>query len=103
MAKRILVAVIFVPLLLVIMLLLPPIVWTVVVMLISAVACFELLRAAGERKVSLPMEAVSVLSAAALPLAVWAGMCSILAMRGGRPMRDPLSRWYELKKPFRCR
>ena len=67
MAKRILVAVIFVPLLLVIMLLLPPIVWTVVVMLISAVACFELLRAAGERKVSLPMEAVSVLSAAALP------------------------------------
>ena len=73
MAKRILVAVIFVPLLLVIMLLLPPIVWTVVVMLISAVACFELLRAAGERKVSLPMEAVSVLSAAALPLAVWAG------------------------------
>ena len=73
MAKRILVAVIFVPLLLVIMLLLPPIVWTVVVMFISAVACFELLRAAGERKVSLPMEAVSVLSAAALPLAVWAG------------------------------
>ena len=54
MAKRILVAVIFVPILLVIMLLLPPIVWTVVVMFISAMACFELLRATGEGRVSLP-------------------------------------------------
>ena len=72
MAKRILVAVIFVPLLLVIMLLLPPIVWTAVVMLISAIACFELLRATGGGKVSLPMQTVSILSAAALPLCFWA-------------------------------
>ncbi|HJH62145.1 MAG TPA: phosphatidate cytidylyltransferase [Firmicutes bacterium] len=74
MGQRILVAVIFVPILLVIMLLLPPIAWTGVVMFISAVAAFELLRAAGERRVSPPMQAASILSAAALPLCCWAGV-----------------------------
>lgn len=74
MAKRILVAVIFVPLLLVVMLLLPPIVWTVVVALISAMACFELLRAAGGGKVSPVMQGMSILSAGALPLCVWGGL-----------------------------
>ena len=79
MAKRILVAVVFVPILLVVMLLLPPIVWTVVVTVISAVACFELLRATGEGRVSLPMRAVSILSAAALPLCFWAGLGEMAA------------------------
>ena len=79
MAKRILVAVIFVPILLVIMLLLPPIVWTVVVMFISAMACFELLRATGEGRVSFPMRAVSILSAAVLPLCFWAGVGEMAA------------------------
>lgn len=79
MAKRILVAVIFVPILLVIMLLLPPIVWTVVVMFISAMACFELLRATGEGRVSFPMQAVSILSAAVLPLCFWAGVGEMAA------------------------
>ena len=74
MAKRILVAVIFVPILLVIMLLLPPIVWTGVVALISAVSAFELLRAAGEGKVSALMQGASILSAAALPLCCWGGV-----------------------------
>ena len=79
MAKRILVAVIFVPLLLVVMLLLPSIVWTGVVMFISAMACFELLRATGDHKLSLPMETVSILSAAALPLCCWAGVGEMAA------------------------
>lgn len=74
MGQRILVAVIFVPILLAIMLLLPPIAWAGVVMFISAVAAFELLRAAGERRVSPPMQAASILSAAALPLCCWAGV-----------------------------
>ena len=72
MAKRILVAVIFLPLLLSIMLLLPSIAWTAVVCLISAAASFELMRATGEGKLTLPMQAVTVLSAAALPLGNWA-------------------------------
>jgi len=71
MAKRILVAVIFVPLLVIVMLFLPPVVMAVLVALISAVACFELLRATGEGKVSAPMQAVSILAAGVIPLGAW--------------------------------
>ena len=74
MAKRILVAVIFVPLLLAVMLVPPAIAWTAVVCFISAMACFELLRATGEGKVTTPMKAATILSAAALPLGSWAGL-----------------------------
>lgn len=74
MAKRILVGAIFVPLLLAVMLLLPSIAWTAVVCFISAMAAFELMRATGEGKVSLPMRAAAILSAALLPLGNWAGL-----------------------------
>ena len=74
MAKRILVAVIFVPLLLAVMLLPPSIAWTAVVCLISVAASYELMRATGEGKLTLPMRVVTVLSAAALPLGSWAGL-----------------------------
>ncbi len=74
MAKRIIVAVIFVPLLLAVMLLLPSIAWTAVVCFISAMAAFELMRAAGEGKLSTPMQAAAILSAALLPLGSWAGL-----------------------------
>ena len=87
MATRILVAVVFVPLLLAVMLLLPSIAWTAVVCLISAVASYELMRATGEGKLTLPMQVVTILSAAALPLGSWAGLgtayvnlCSFLVM-----------------------
>ena len=68
MLKRILVAVVFVPLLLAIMLFTPPIVWAAVVALISALAAYELLRATGQGKVTAPMQAVAILSAAVIPL-----------------------------------
>ena len=74
MATRILVAVIFVPLLLATMLFLPSIAWTAVVCLISAVAACELMRSTGEGKLTLPMQIITVLSAAALPLGSWAGL-----------------------------
>ncbi len=74
MAKRILVAVIFVPALLAVMLVPPPIAWTAVVCFISAMACFELLRATGEGKLTPPMKAAAILSAAVLPLGSWAGL-----------------------------
>ena len=74
MAKRIIVAVIFVPLLLAVMLVPPAIAWTAVVCFISALACFELLRATGEGKLARPMEAAAILSAAVLPLGSWAGL-----------------------------
>lgn len=74
MAKRILVGAIFVPLLLAVMLLLPSIAWTAVVCFISAMAAFELMRATGEGKISLPMRAAAILSAALLPLGNWAGL-----------------------------
>ena len=87
MAKRILVAVIFVPLLLAVMLLLPSITWTAVVCLISAAASGELMRATGEGRLTLSMRIVSILSAAAIPLGSWAGLgmayvnlCSFVVM-----------------------
>ena len=72
MLKRILVAVVFVPLLLAIMLFAPPIVWAVVVALISGLAAYELLRATGRGKVTAPMQGVAVLSAIVIPL--WQGL-----------------------------
>lgn len=87
MAKRIIVAVIFVPILLVIMLFLPPAVWTVVVAFISGMAAFELLRATGEGKVSVPMEVATILSAVLIPLSCGFGVgamttqiCAFLVM-----------------------
>lgn len=74
MAKRILVAVIFVPLLLAIMLFLPSLAWTAVVCFISAMAAFELMRATGGGKLTLPMQTVTILSAALIPLGNWAGL-----------------------------
>lgn len=74
MAKRILVAVIFVPLLLAVMLLLPSLAWTAVVCFIAAMAAFELMRATGEQKISLPMQSVTILSAALIPLGSWYGL-----------------------------
>lgn len=70
MAKRILVAVIFVPLLLVVMLFLPSVALSIVVAFIAACACYELLRAvAGD--MSPMLHWVSVLAAALIPLSVW--------------------------------
>ena len=74
MLKRILVAVVAVPLLLVVILFLPPICWTVVVALISVKAADELLRAAGEGKITRPMQVVALLSAGVIPLGNWAGV-----------------------------
>jgi phosphatidate cytidylyltransferase len=87
MAKRILVAVIFIPLLLVVMLFLPPVVMAAVVAFISAVACFELLRATGEGKVTPPMEIAAIISAVAIPFGSWlnvakmtVGACTFVVM-----------------------
>lgn len=74
MAKRIIVACIFVPVMLWIMLVPPPLAWTALVCFISAMAAFELLRAAGEGKITLPMQVVTIVSAALLPLGSWAGL-----------------------------
>ena len=87
MATRILVAVIFVPLLLAVMLFLPPIAWTLIVCLISAAASYELMRATGEGKLTLSMQVITILSAAALPLGSWAelgtayvNLCAFMVM-----------------------
>lgn len=61
MGKRILVAVIFVPILFVVMMFLPTVVWAAVVALISAMAAHELLKAAGEGQIALPMHIAAVL------------------------------------------
>ena len=74
MAKRIIVAVIFVPIMLWVMLVPPPLVWTALVCFISAMAAFELMRAVGEEKITLPMQVVTILSAALLPFGSWAGL-----------------------------
>ena len=78
MGKRILVAVIFIPILFVIMMFLPPVVWTAVVALIAAVAAYELLRAAGEGKVTLPMQAAAIISAALIPFGSLLGWGNIV-------------------------
>ena len=74
MAKRIIVACVFVPVLLWVMLVPPPLAWTALVCAISAVAAFELLRAVGEGKITLPMRMVTIVSAALLPFGSWAGL-----------------------------
>jgi phosphatidate cytidylyltransferase len=71
--------VIGVPFLLAVILLLPSFWWALVVALISAMAAYELLRCAGEGKLTLPMELVSLLSALALPLSVWYGQGAMTA------------------------
>ena len=73
MGKRILVAVIFVPILFVIIMFLHSVVWTAVVAAIVVVAAHELFRSTGEGQVSLPMKAVAMLSAAAIPFGCWLG------------------------------
>lgn len=73
MAKRIIVAVIFVPLLLWVMLFLPTILWAVVISFIAAMAAFELLRATGEGKLTAPMQVLTVLSATLIPFGAWCG------------------------------
>lgn len=73
MVKRVLVAVIFVPILFVVMFYLPPVVLAVVVAFIAAMACFELLRATGEGKLTAPMQVAPILTAAAVPLGAWLG------------------------------
>ena len=70
MAKRILVAVIFVPLLIWTMLFLPAIVWTLVVTFIAAVAAFEFLRAM--KVTDHRLIGWTVAAAALIPLLCWA-------------------------------
>ena len=72
-AKRILVAVIFVPILFVIMVFLPPVVWAVVVAAICAMAAFELIRAAGKGNVPAELKILAVAAAAVIPIACWKG------------------------------
>lgn len=86
-AKRIIVAVIFVPLLMGTILFLPTWAWAVVVSFIAGMAAFELLRAAGEGKITVPMKLISVFSAALIPLGAWwnawaltGGVCTFLVM-----------------------
>jgi len=72
-AKRILVAVIFVPILFFIMVFLPSIVWTIVVAAISAMAAYELLRATGEGKVNVAMKVATIVAAVVIPISCWRG------------------------------
>jgi len=74
MAKRIIVACVFLPVMLFIMLVPPPLAWTALVCFISAMAAFELLRAVGEGKIALPMRVATIASAALLPFGSWAGL-----------------------------
>ncbi len=71
MFKRIMVAVVFVPLILVVMLLLPSVMTAIMVALISALACYELLRAV-ENTLPASLSWGSVLFAGLVPLFVWA-------------------------------
>ena len=73
MLVRIAVAVVFVPLLLLAMLPSTPLIWSIVVAGIAAAASFELLRAAGEDKISPWMTGVAVISATLIPLGCWMG------------------------------
>lgn len=66
MAKRVIVAVIFVPLLIWVMFFLPPIVWAVVVAFIAGMASFEFLRAVGVK--DFKIKGWTVLAAALTPL-----------------------------------
>ncbi len=79
-AKRIIVAVIFVPLLLVIILFLPAWCWCAAVAIISCFASFELLRAAGEGKLRGPMLWAALVSAVLIPVGQWAGWGMVSAV-----------------------
>lgn len=79
MMKRILVAVICVPLLLCVILFLPTVCWALVVAFISGMAAFELLRATGEGKVTVPMRVVTLASAVLIPLGNWMGIAAAAA------------------------
>lgn len=68
MAKRIVVSIVFVPILLFVMLCLPPIAWTAVVCFISMVAAFELMRATGGGNITALMQGAAILSAGIIPL-----------------------------------
>ncbi len=70
MAKRIIVAVIFVPLLIFVMLFLPPVVLAAVVAFIAGMAAFEFLRAAGVR--DLRLRVWTILTGALVPMLCWA-------------------------------
>lgn len=72
-AKRILVAVLFVPLLLAVILALPTVFWAAVIAFIAGMAAFELLRAAGEGRIPLTVQVSAVLAAAVIPLGTWRG------------------------------
>ena len=74
MAKRIIVAVVLLPVMLWIMLVPPPLAWTALVCFISAMAAFELLRAVGEGKITPPMQVATIAAAALLPFGSWAGL-----------------------------
>ncbi len=74
MAKRIIVACIFTPIMLWIMLVPPPLAWTALVCFIAAMAAFELMRAVGEGKITLPMRVATITAAALLPFGSWAKM-----------------------------
>ena len=74
MAKRIIAAAVFVPIVLWVMLVPPSLAWTALVCFISAMASFELMRAVGGDKITLPMKTATILSAALLPFGSWAGL-----------------------------
>lgn len=87
MAKRILVAVIFLPILFVIMFFLPPVALAVVFSFVSAMSAYEFLRATGAGKVTPPMKVISILAAAVIPLGAWldaavltVGVCGFVVM-----------------------
>ena len=73
MLKRILVAVVGVPVLLCVILFLPTVFWAILIAAISGMAAFELLRATGEGKITAPMRVMTLLSAVLIPLGVWFG------------------------------
>lgn len=73
MGKRILVAVICVPILFFVMFFLPPVVMTVLFAAVSAMAAHEFFRAVGEGKLTLAMKLPALVSSAAIPVAVWLG------------------------------
>lgn len=77
MGKRILVAVIFVPILFAVMMFLPPVAWALVVAFISAAAAYELLRAVGEGKLTGFMQTLAIVSAAVIPLTTLLGIANI--------------------------
>ncbi|MCD8212384.1 MAG: phosphatidate cytidylyltransferase [Oscillospiraceae bacterium] len=66
--KRIITAVICVPILLVIILFLPAWCWCVVMALVSLLSAFEMMKAAGEGKIPFPVEIVALLSAVLIPV-----------------------------------